>query len=288
MARRGVWWQVLMGVASIAIFGWFAAETPTAVLLPALAPVAGYSLLLLLLTRYRREAGYVLLATLTCGAVVASGLALAANDLAQLRLASVVGDEHARVLTPTIAAPILEELCKALMLLVVLAVRRDSRNPTLDGIVYGALVGLGFAVVENINYFTLAAVQGGSVGLARSVYLRALLGGLNHAMFTGMVGAGIGYMTEATSARRGFAALGAGFFGAITEHVVWNAWASRAITHVLCNASQPGGPCSPAPEYRDLFGHVPVIVAASVLPGLALLCFLTRWAIVAEHREGRL
>lgn len=278
MVGSGVLVQLVVMLLSIAGFVVFAAGTPRLILFPALAPVVSYSVLLALLTRYRREAGWVVFATLICGAVLASGLSTTANELAQMRLTSVVGDARARVLTPTIAAPILEELCKALLLLVVLLVRRESERPMLDCIVYGALIGLGFAVVENINYFTLAAVQGGTAGLARSVYLRALLGGLNHATFTGIVGAGIGYLLESRTAARGFAALGGGFLAAIAQHIVWNAWASRAITEVLCGATDPGGACRSVPAHTDLFGTVPLIAAVSIAPGLIALGFLSRRA----------
>ena len=270
--------QVPVAVLSMAGFALFVAATPRLILLPALVPVVAYSALLIAWTRYRREAGWMLFATLICGAALASSLSTMANDLAQLRLASVLGEARARVLTPAIAAPILEELCKALLLLVVLLVRRDSERPMLDCIVYGALVGLGFAVVENINYYTLAAVQGGTAGLARSVSLRAFLGGLNHALFTGIVGAGIGGLWEIRRGGLGLAALACGFLAAIAQHIAWNAWASKAITEVLCGAADASGACRPVPASSALFGTVPLIAAVSVAPGLVVLGLLIRHA----------
>jgi RsiW-degrading membrane proteinase PrsW (M82 family) len=275
MRPRDLLVQVLAGGTALAAFGWFAAGTPGMILLPALLPAAAYASLLALLTRYRRELGWVLLAMLLGGTMLAGALSTATNELTQLALARAVGRALAAALTPAVAAPILEELCKALPLLLVLWLRGGSRRPVLDGIAYGALVGLGFAVAENLHYFTLAAVQG---GLARSLYLRGLLGGLNHAIFTATVGAGIGGMMQARSARLGLAALGASFAAACAEHMLWNAWASRAITTVLCGASEPDGACRAVPDPFDLYVTVPVIAALAAAPGALLLAAILRRA----------
>lgn len=276
MPGRGSPTQLVIMLVSIGTFATYVSGTPWIVLVPAIVPAIVYSLIVITFTRYRHETGWLLFATLVCGAVLAATLSTLANDMTQLRLVDVLGEARARVLTPAVAAPVLEELCKAVFLLVVLVVRRESERPMLDCIVYGALVGLGFAVMENINYFTLAAVQGGTIGLARSVYLRALLGGLNHAIFSGLVGAGIGGLLQSHGRARGLVWLAVGFGGAIVQHIVWNAWASRAITNVLCGATDPGGACQAAPAHGDLFGTVPLIVIASVAPGLIAITLLIR------------
>jgi RsiW-degrading membrane proteinase PrsW (M82 family) len=276
--QKGTCSQFVVALVALAGFAAFAVGTPRLILIPALVPAVGYSMLIVLLTRYRSEAGWIAFATLGCGAVLASTLSTTANDLAQLRLASIVGEARASILTPTIAAPILEELCKTLLLLMLLLLRGESARPMLDCIVYGALVGLGFAVVENINYFTLATVQGGTAGLARSIYLRALLGGLNHAIFTGLVGAGIGAMLEAQFSIRGLGAMLAGYVAAISQHILWNAWASQAITSALCGAADPGEACRSSPAHSALFGTVPLIAALSIAPGLVGLVLVSRQA----------
>jgi protease PrsW len=286
MPGRGSPTQLLIMLVSIGSFATYVQGTPWMVLVPAIVPAIVYSLIVITFTRYRRETGWLFFATLVCGAVLAAALSTLANDMTQHRLADVLGEARARVLTPSVAAPVLEELCKALFLLVVLLVRRASDRPMLDCIVYGALVGLGFAVMENINYFTLAAVQGGAVGLARSVYLRALLGGLNHAIFSGLVGAGIGGLLQSHGAARGLVWLAAGFCSASVQHMVWNAWASRAITNVLCGATDPGGACQAAPAHSDLFGTVPLIVVASIAPGLIAITLLIRNAARPMQRPA--
>ena len=70
-----------------------------------------------------------------------------------------------------------------------------------EGALLGALIGLGFELVENQHYLTLAAVQAGTAGLVRGVWVRGILGGLKHAVFTAITGAGLGWAREATAMR---------------------------------------------------------------------------------------
>lgn len=66
---------------------------------------------------------------------------------------------------------------------------RELDTP-LDGLIYGALVGFGFALTENIFYY--GAFEGSPASLLRFVFVRSVLLGFAHAMFSGMLGLGIG------------------------------------------------------------------------------------------------
>ena len=127
-----------------------------------------------------------------------------------------------------------------------------------DGIIYGALIGVGFVLTENLIYFAFAALQGGPSGLARSVYLRGLLAGADHAVFTATIGAGIGWAVASSSTRGRVLAPLIACLAALVLHVAWNAVASDAISRVLCGAETAGGACRPTPAARDLFGVAPV------------------------------
>jgi hypothetical protein len=138
--------------------------------------------------------------------------------------------------------------------------------------VYGTLAGLGFAATENVGYYTLAALQGGTPGLTRALWLRGLLQGLNHAAFTATIGAAIGWAYGRGTrrpARTGIVLIGLGL--AILVHAVWNAVASETITQVLCGAPTPGAACTPAPAPLDLLVTVPVVVATFVGPVVVVL-----------------
>ena len=116
------------------------------------------------------------------------------------RLHQFVATDQAReVTTASLIAPIVEECVKAIILVVLfLAYKREFDN-VLDGVVYGAMVGLGFACVENVLYLVDAAYDGVPAGGAPQIgsmfslwLLRAGLFGLNHSMFTAFTGAALG------------------------------------------------------------------------------------------------
>jgi RsiW-degrading membrane proteinase PrsW (M82 family) len=239
--------------------------TPPLIAAASLLPPLGWVGLVLLLDRREREPWAALCAAFLWGAAVAAPVASEANDL----LLATGGLGHA---VPTLLGPAVEEILKASALLVVLAVWRGEIHDPLDGIVYGALAGLGFATTENLGYYTLAALQGGAPGLARALWLRGLLQGLNHAAFTAATGAALGWGLGHGARRLARAAVvlfGLGL--SVLVHAVWNAVASETITQVLCGAPTPGAACTPAPAPLDLLVTVPVVVATFLGPLAAVL-----------------
>jgi RsiW-degrading membrane proteinase PrsW (M82 family) len=59
-----------------------------------------------------------------------------------------------------ISAPIVEECAKAIILFIFFFAKKDEFDGVIDGIVYGSLVALGFAMTENIQYYGKAALEG--------------------------------------------------------------------------------------------------------------------------------
>ena len=132
-----------------------------------------------------------------------------------------------------ISAPLVEETAKGVALLVVVLGSRwlAGRLGTLefegvtDGIVYGAAIGMGFALVEDLAYFLKYTVEKGP---ATGFYVFAhrvdlfspnLLG---HSLYTAAFGAGLGLATVSRSlrARIGFPLLG--LAAAMLMHATWN------------------------------------------------------------------
>ena len=73
---------------------------------------------------------------------------------------------------------------------------RDEIDDVMDGFVYGALCGLGFAVVEDVLYF-MAAFGGTPAGVLQGFYVRVLSSGLyGHVLYTGLVGMAIGLVVS--------------------------------------------------------------------------------------------
>ena len=69
--------------------------------------------------------------------------------------------------------------------------RREVDN-VLDGIIYGALIGLGFAWFENIHYYVRVG-EDGPVAMLSLAWVRGVLNGAGgHATFTGLTGFAFG------------------------------------------------------------------------------------------------
>ncbi len=87
-------------------------------------------------------------------------------------------------------APPVEEFSKAIMV-AYLAKHRDFDGP-LDGLIYGAMVGSGFAMAENI-FYGLNAFSEGSLSFALGLtFIRGLTQIVGHPLYTGIAGIGIG------------------------------------------------------------------------------------------------
>jgi hypothetical protein len=69
----------------------------------------------------------------------------------------------------------------------------------LDGIIYGAIIGAGFAMSENFLYFISKFAQGGIGGLAALAVMRAGVFGFSHSLYTGITGAGFGLIRYSKS-----------------------------------------------------------------------------------------
>jgi protease PrsW len=75
-------------------------------------------------------------------------------------------------------------------LLLLFLILRDEFDNVTDGIVYGALIGAGFAMVENFAVFARDSKQ----FLVFLIVGRVILGWLGHSTFTACIGAALGYI----------------------------------------------------------------------------------------------
>jgi RsiW-degrading membrane proteinase PrsW (M82 family) len=259
-------------------------QTPAIIVVAAIVPALAYAMLLAALDARRPRPWRALLSLFLWGAVVAAFCAARMNDLVGAGLAGSTGEAQARVLVATAGAPVIEEVLKAAGLVLMLAVRPALLRSARDGIISGAWIGLGFDLAENLEYLTLAAVQGGTAGLIRGVWVRGFLGGLKHAVFTGTAGAGLGWARDARTPRARVLVPACALLAAIAQHAAWNAVASEAITQALCGAATPHAACRATPADLALFVSVPLIVVLFVGPGaLALLAIARRHAAPRSH-----
>ncbi len=187
-----------------------------------------------LLERRERQTPWLFAAAFLWGACIATGLALPFNSaflelvdawVAQHPLVTqVLGPDAAMLLAAPISAPIVEEIAKAMGVLVIFWLLRAEFDNVRDGIVYGALVGVGFNWFEAALYVAQGYAESGVAPYGAQLGSRYALFGLGgHAMTTGIFGAflGIAMQTHRRSIR--ILAPILGLVLAIAAHMVHNA-----------------------------------------------------------------
>lgn len=205
-------------------------ETLVAVLvIPALAfiPMLLYALFLWWLDRYEKEPIRFILAAFFWGAVPAVIFSLIAQLILDIP-ASPGAELETELLGAGLIAPITEEPFKALMLLFLVLRHRHEIDTPLDGILYGGLVGFGFASTENLFYFLSAYEVGGLGSVFVLALFRAVIFGLNHALFTGCTGLGLALARTAAQPWLRWSAPVLGLGLGILLHAVHNAGATLA------------------------------------------------------------
>ncbi|MFJ6678873.1 PrsW family intramembrane metalloprotease [Microbacterium sp. NPDC091382] len=221
---RIVLWVVaaLLGIVAVGLILYFLAFLgPVASIVSAALALIPFALVLTairVIDRWEPEPRGLVVFALLWGAVAAVAVALAVG-LAVTLAAPWLPEAVSTV----VQAPIVEEIAKgAGVLLVFVAARRAFDGP-VDGVVYGALVGAGFAFTENILYFGDSLITGGAEGAAFTFFLRGILSPFAHVMFTAATGFALGL--AARSGAKGGAALGrwvVGVMVAICLHALWN------------------------------------------------------------------
>lgn len=188
----------------------------------AIMPVLLYAGLIYWVDRYEKEPWWLLSAAFLWGAMPAAILALLFNFLFSLPAYAFFSEGAAEFTSAGFVAPVIEESVKAIALIMILIFRRNELDSPLDGIIYGAMVGMGFAMVENVLYYLTAFGEDGAAGWNSLVLIRGVIFGLNHALYTALTGLGIAL---ARTDRRPLVRLGAPLLGlgaAITLHALHN------------------------------------------------------------------
>jgi protease PrsW len=189
---------------------------PAGALIATLLAAVSFPVMILVcfwLDRYEPEPARYRLAALGWGAVAAVAFSFVGE---QLVFALSGTNEFVNV---AVGAPVVEELGKGLFLVAVVIFRHAELNGPLDGIIYGALVGIGFAFVEDIVYY-LQSLESGQLGV--TFFLRGIIGPFAHPLFTAATGLGIGIAVVTRRPAVRTLAVVLGFLAAVAMHAIWN------------------------------------------------------------------
>ena len=160
-------------------------------------PMLIYTALLWWLDNYEKEPVGLLVVAFLWGAIPSIFLALIMQVILDIPIVAVSANQLMyNLLGASIIAPLTEEGVKAASLLILLLLLRREIDSPIDGLIYGGVVGFGFAAVENIFYLGGAYTEGGIGDVWSLAFLRAGIFGLNHAMYTAFAGLGVALSLE--------------------------------------------------------------------------------------------
>jgi protease PrsW len=160
--------------------------------------------------------------------LIAGGGAYILNTAVGMSVYALTGSASAADFSTTsIAAPFIEETLKGLAVLIVFLVVRHEFDSILDGIVYAAIVAMGFAAIENVLYIYRNGFQGGGwEGFWVLVFIRVVLVGWMHPFFTAFTGIGLAVSRINSNQFVKFIAIPIGFGVAVFAHAFHNTFSS--------------------------------------------------------------
>ncbi|HEU5282819.1 MAG TPA: PrsW family intramembrane metalloprotease, partial [Burkholderiales bacterium] len=225
----------------------------------AIVPLA----LLWFLDRRERETPWLFAAAFLWGACIATALAMPLNTafffavdawVAQHpAITDVLGPDAALMLAAPVSAPIAEESAKALGVMLLFWLLRAEFDNMRDGLVYGALVGLGFTWLETALYVAKGYVETGVAPYGAQLGLRySLFGFGGHALFTGIFGAFLGLAMQTRRRWLRILAPITGFAIAVATHMLNNA---LPLFAALARAASGEAPAAEEPVLDMPFLH---------------------------------
>jgi hypothetical protein len=119
-----------------------------------------------------------------------------------------------------VGGALVAESAKGAVLLALFWFRRAEFDGVQDGVVYGGVTGLGFALIANL-YAYVEAERHGLVALAFAFVWRGVLGPLWDPLFTAMIGIGVAYAAM-RKGPGGYWAIGAGWVAAVALSALWS------------------------------------------------------------------
>ena len=191
-------------------------------LVTATIPVPIYIALVLWIDRYEAEPLWMLATAFFWGALIATFFAFLLNTTSTGIVGALTDASSAEAFGAVISAPIVEEIGKAMILLIFFFWKKDEFDGVVDGIVYASMVALGFAMTENILYYGRAAAVGGGGALTLTLVIRGFFAPFSHPLFTSLTGIGLGLSRQSSNLAVKMLTPLVGLLMAIFMHSIWN------------------------------------------------------------------
>lgn len=141
--------------------------------------------------RYEKEPKRLLAAAFVWGAIPAVALALAAELFFQLP-PDLLGPQALEAVRLGLVAPVLQEMLKGAAVLFISWRYRREFDDVLDGIIYGAMVGFGFAMTGNVISYVGSFLVWGFEGLSGAAFAEGVIDAMDQALYTAAFGIGLG------------------------------------------------------------------------------------------------
>jgi len=162
------------------------------VLAASIIPTLLYILIIYQFDRYDKEPVNLLLAAFLWGAIPSVILAIFVQLFFNLPT-GLFSPKALESIQLGLLSPLFEEALKGAIVIYISRKYHREFNGIIDGIIYGAITGLGFAMTANLIGYTTSFLYRGFDELGILVFTQGFLSGLNHALYTAIFGAGLGY-----------------------------------------------------------------------------------------------
>lgn len=154
-----------------------------------IVPMVLYAFVVWRIDHWEKEPLPLLVAAFCWGALPAIVFSIIAQTVLELPYygPSEAAPFMLQVYQASLVAPVTEEIIKGLGLVILFIWFGREVNSVLDGLIFGSMIGFGFAAVENIFYFW---GQQTPEQLMVLFVLRSIVFGMQHAFYTGLAGVG--------------------------------------------------------------------------------------------------